>query len=689
MKKIIGAVIVITLTILFCTGCEVSNTELANSLDGNMTRLVYSIGYLDSVSTSDIQDLVTNTSYFTQSTYNANGATSNLSGANALRNSNYRTSTFANNLSNGYANYVSDDVRTYSNTAINNFTNCSNCNTPLTIEPAIGEHQSSTATNTGNATTSELGGLCGNCKNIETSVDTISDATNINDINVDTSVSTTNTLTNYVDMSLLESSSADLNEILLEISQKRGIIMLYCTDLRSGHTELSVDDKNAISEYITIIKETTNYLNNNSNSLTAHINNIKNIAYTEGAQELINAKLIRANEVLKTRYAKLDTCTDSLDAIISILQRNIGIDYSSTYLNNSSYTYKTNTNDLSNSNIINNSTTTTKKTEQNSNGIITTESIQANNANTNNTYNQNMFNTKNDYNKQHNINSNQNSSSNATTPLAKNNEPQNTIINYNYSGSDNDSYNVNSNPNSLNNRSSTLTTEPTNNVIDQSLANIPTINTQTPNCQPIYTSNNIGLSATDIQGGDLNTTNTVNNLSNVNTTSLNPRGIGIQTESNSPLTGIPYDSTSVNVPKPGTLISAIGVNADIKNNNPVKTEELTKDNELKLVDTKSEKSEFQTKSNNIGNNFNNKTETIQSQENAAEPILPSISKKENIQSHPLIENVQQDSSPGSDPQITKNNKRPLVIKELGFKNLIEPIYSEESTFKLLPFQPNL
>ena len=91
-----------------------------------------------------------------------------------------------------------------------------------------------------------------------------------------------------------------------------------------------------------------------------------------------------------------------------------------------------------------------------------------------------------------------------------------------------------------------------------------------------------GVSGLTVSQSGLNAT--AHNLSNVNTTSLNPRGIGIQTESNSPLTGIPYDSTSVNVPKPGTLISAIGVNADIKNHNPVKTEELTKDNELKIVD---------------------------------------------------------------------------------------------------------
>ena len=67
MKKFIGIAIVIALTILLCTGCEVSNTEIANSLDGNMTRLVYSIGYLDSVTEEELNELIQNSSYFQNS----------------------------------------------------------------------------------------------------------------------------------------------------------------------------------------------------------------------------------------------------------------------------------------------------------------------------------------------------------------------------------------------------------------------------------------------------------------------------------------------------------------------------------------------------------------------------------------------------------------------------------------------
>ena len=645
MKKIIGAIIVITFTILFCTGCEISNTELANSLDGNMTRLVYSVGYLDSVSTTEIQDLTTNTSYFASSSLN-NGTTN--SGIGNYRNSNYRTNVYSNGLNGGYANYVDQDNVNYANdTTVTENGYCAYCKNPLNYTSSsltnstaqstsnTGINSQTSVMNGGNATATELGGLCDNCKNIASTNENILTTTSSNSANVLSDSEAVNSPTNYVDISLLESSSSDLNDILLSISQKRGIIMLYCTDLRSGKVELSADDKSAISEYITIIKETINYLNNNSTSLTAHMNNIKNVAYTEGAQELINAKLIRVNEVLKTRYAKLDTCIDSLDAIISILQRNVGVDYSASFLNSSSY--------LMNNNSINETTNPINLGNSNNSETITNSTTgTTTNLSSTNEYTTNTLPPQNT--------STTTYSSPQNVPYASENNAgntDNTIVNYNYAGSNSESYNQECNP----------------------------------NCQERIQNNQVSSNASNL--------NNLNNLENAGSTRLinnianeNPRGIGIQHETSSPLSTSGYDSTSVSTPKPGALISSIGIKNETAqtSSTPIIADDLSKDNELKLVDNKRNDS---INNKNTENNENIGNETTKQFVTESENILQALpltdnTNKENNIKNPIIEN--------EEPTFTKE---PFVVKELGRKTLtIQPIYSEDTTIKLLPFLPN-
>ncbi|MBP3630537.1 MAG: hypothetical protein J6J23_03500, partial [Clostridia bacterium] len=566
MKKIIGALVVITLTILFCTGCEVSNTELANSLDGNMTRLVYSVGYLDSVSTTDIQDLTMNTSYFAGSSYNLNNAS--YSGINAYRNANYRSNVYNSNLSNNHT-YTSAENNLTASTD-----RCVNCDASITD---VVSTTTNSASSSGNAKNTKLGGLCKNCQGLNTS--TAQDLTNASDVITSEDVINENTSSTsyFVDISLIETSASDLNNILLSISQKRGIIMLYCTDLRSGNIELSSDDKSAISEYITIIKETINYLNNNSTALSAHINNIKNVAYTEGAQELINAKLIRANEVLKTRYAKLDTCIDSLDAIISILQRNVGIDYSSSYLNNNTYTNTTLTN--TNSNIINEPTT------QNLNNSVTNNSTTTppTDKNTQSTNDANFYSNLNDNIPSNNKQSQTSQPAENNTPIINpnnnnSNKTDNTIVNYNYAGSTNTNYNDGQTPNvSLNTNQSSpvVPAEQASNLEASTNCAIDS------NCNAFTSEQKIDNSADVLSGLG---------VSNLNKTS-NPKGIGVQPLDSSPITGITYNSTSVNVPKPGTLISSIGLKNESNSNSikPINTENYSHNNGLKLVDNKNDK----------------------------------------------------------------------------------------------------
>lgn len=509
MKKYIIILVTLLIPTFFCSGCVATDTEIANSLDGNMTRLVYSVGYLDSISQTEMADLIQNTSYFggVETLQNSN------LGLSGLKENNFRTSVFSNpltsinssinrnfespntanfsssnfngencssynqygstgiygnntnesaNVLTGLANSSGDGLINNSNTncnfcencnyrnknltgntlsSNNNFAgatnmyggnlaggsntyncyngagtcntyncnnlegecnayNCNTCaggcntkvypngnfntngenlngnNTPCenygiaTLPLVDDEYPIANNVNTGNASANALGGLYetngatsinGTQTGLNTSfngqenINTLDGVGNLNSATTETITDENNQtsgLSGVVDTSLLLSSASDLNEILMLISQKRGIIMLYCTDLRAGKGTLTADSKEAITEYIAIIKETTNYLNTYSNTLTTYMNNIKTIAYTENAQELINAKLIRTNEILKTRYAKLDTCIDSLDAIISILQRSIGMDYAS------NYTLQTETQNvaLNNGSALNNST---------------------------------------------------------------------------------------------------------------------------------------------------------------------------------------------------------------------------------------------------------------------------------------------------------------------------------------------
>lgn len=367
MKKFV-CVLLLVATCLVFTACEVSNVELANSLEGNLTRLVYSVGYLDSIQQSELESLVTGSSfgYFGGSSFAGGSATNgNLNGASLTGLSTSANYTRGNG---GYSAYKNGGFRSNIYNSESTQTNLGASGTSVNmgnmgagVSGSLGEM----GANTGNAEASVLGGLgetnvgagTGNTTLTESGASGLvsengalnggvageNGALNggVNDLSngngtaslgaiANVTNGTTASASSYVDMSLLESSEADLNAILVSVSEKRGIIMLYCTDLRAGTLSLSANDKLAITEYIAIIKETTSYLSSSSGLLTNHYNNIVEASSVENNQQLVNAKLIRATEVLKTRYAKLDSCLDALNAIIGVLRSYVGADYAGT-----------------------------------------------------------------------------------------------------------------------------------------------------------------------------------------------------------------------------------------------------------------------------------------------------------------------------------------------------------------------
>lgn len=367
MKKFV-CVLLLVATCLVFTACEVSNVELANSLEGNLTRLVYSVGYLDSIQQSELESLVTGSSfgYFGGSSFAGGSATNgNLNGASLTGLSTSANYTRGNG---GYSAYKNGGFRSNIYNSESTQTNLGASGTSVNmgnmgagVSGSLGEM----GANTGNAEASVLGGLgetnvgagTGNTTLTESGASGLASENGalnggiagengalnggVNDLSngngtaslgaiANVTNGTTASASSYVDMSLLESSEADLNAILVSVSEKRGIIMLYCTDLRAGTLSLSANDKLAITEYIAIIKETTSYLSSSSGLLTNHYNNIVEASSVENNQQLVNAKLIRATEVLKTRYAKLDSCLDALNAIIGVLRSYVGADYAGT-----------------------------------------------------------------------------------------------------------------------------------------------------------------------------------------------------------------------------------------------------------------------------------------------------------------------------------------------------------------------
>ena len=154
MKKFISAIICAIIPLLLCTGCEASNAEIANSLDGNMTRLVYSIGYLDSVSVGEMNDLMQNSAYFNNTSNSTNSAMANYA------TNGFRSSTFYNSVNQNLNGGIEEPTKTSISTE-SNLTDNTLCGTNSAV---------SGSTNTGNATTSTLGGLCNDsCSNYGTS----------------------------------------------------------------------------------------------------------------------------------------------------------------------------------------------------------------------------------------------------------------------------------------------------------------------------------------------------------------------------------------------------------------------------------------------------------------------------------------------------------------------------------------
>lgn len=721
MKKVITVFTVGILSIfsvIFCTGCEVSNVNLANSLENNLTKLVYTVGYLDSINTEELSSVVNNSNYFTNSSlYNGNINNNDIAYSNLSNNS------YANSTATNYNNSFNSNVAN-TNGLVNGTINDNALNESCGV-----------ATNTGDATATVLGGLNnsnvtgslgGGINSTDTTNLTGIDGTNTtaiadnfgtlgNDYNNNTAInnqtgilnntSTSNNIVNseinntirQVNMSLIESSSADLNNLLVPIGQKRSVIMLYCTDLRAGTIVLTSPDKNAINEYIIMIKEINNYLDNTSGVLTGYLENLKTISLTENAQEYINAKLIRATDLLKTRYAKLETIIESLDSIIAIFNSYGYTNYNELYYQSSLLNNTINSNDINNainetsySNDINNVTTPLKTptvnvtdasynndTYGNYSNAYPMNNFQPNNTNMpnlNNYYNPNLIcpYCRNVLNNSCNCGCGCNCNENGCS--------------CNYNGNYND-YSGNytnylSGGNLQNNYSN-----PINNIysiIDN--AN----NGMLPN--DYCGSNNSFNNLSNNIGNNLNINNGygLNNLSN-SYTNPNMNSTALLPENNynnnyNAISGIPSESPSVNNLNTGSLISSVSVKDEDNSSSfiSVSATGLPTNSDAVTTNKEANKNSIPKENDTSINLINTDSSIIKEIETTIDTSPQNQTEspiKINTPSFEPIENLQPKANSES---IKDNQKNSSMIKELG-TIIIDPIKIQNDQLKQLPY----
>lgn len=120
----------------------------------------------------------------------------------------------------------------------------------------------------------------------------------------------------------LTDSSNEVQSKINQLINKRSNILIYINDLYNSNIKLSQEDANAIIAYMNIIKECTSYLNSNKGIVDNQLSQANDLVSENNNSPLISAYLIRTNEAIETRLAKLDSASYAIDSILMILQTN-------------------------------------------------------------------------------------------------------------------------------------------------------------------------------------------------------------------------------------------------------------------------------------------------------------------------------------------------------------------------------
>ncbi len=347
MKKIIRFTMLslLSLSLIIFTGCNSADKTLAKNLDNTVTNLVYSITNLDFADTADLNLLSTNTN-------KTNNITDNKENENITENQISNNSKNANccencNNSDSLSQFQANNQNYNMNENMSGYPgfNKEFCDKPI----------SKAKYNTycyGNSNTNSV---------VSNQTNTADNMQEKNETKVLVSFSTEQ----------ISENNQTLQSLISKLINKRSNLLLYINDLYKGNVTIASTNKNAVNAYMNILKDNTSYFNQHRGLVTNQIDQAKELYNSDNSSSLINAYIIRTNEAIATRIAKLESSISAMDSILDIMKGSQNSNSKSYILNNY------NQNVTRNNNV---------KTQDNINKPINTETTnQINNENLNNT----------------------------------------------------------------------------------------------------------------------------------------------------------------------------------------------------------------------------------------------------------------------------------------------------------------
>ena len=345
MKKIIRLTILslLSLSLIIFTGCNSADKTLAKNLDNTVTNLVYSITNLDFADTADLNLLSTNTNITDNVKNNNENITENQISNNSKNANCCENCKNSSSLSQFQANNENYNMN-------NNMSGYPGFNKEFCDKPI-----SKAKYNTycyGNSNTHSV---------VSNQTNTADNMQEKNETKVLVSFSTEQ----------ISENNQTLQSLISKLINKRSNLLLYINDLYKGNVTIASTNKNAVNAYMNILKDNTSYFNQHRGLVTNQIDQAKELYNSDNSSSLINAYIIRTNEAIATRIAKLESSISAMDSILDIMKGSQNSNSKSYILNNY------NQNVTRNNNV---------KTQDNINKPINTETTnQINNENLNDT----------------------------------------------------------------------------------------------------------------------------------------------------------------------------------------------------------------------------------------------------------------------------------------------------------------
>ena len=343
MKKIIRFTMLslLSLSLIIFTGCNSADKTLAKNLDNTVTNLVYSITNLDFADTADLNLLSTNTN-------KTNNVTDNKENENITENQISNNSKNANCCEdcNNSGSLSQFQVKNQNYNMNENMSGYPGFNKEFCDKP-ISKAKYNTYCYGNNKTNSVVSNQTNTADNMQEKNET-------------------KALVSFSTEQISENNQT-LQSLISKLINKRSNLLLYINDLYKGNITVASTNKNAVNAYMNILKDNTSYFNQHRGLVTNQIDQAKELYNSDNSSSLINAYIIRTNEAIATRIAKLESSISAMDSILDIMKGSQNSNSKSYILNNY------------NQNVIRNNNV---KTQDNINKPINTETTnQINNEN--------------------------------------------------------------------------------------------------------------------------------------------------------------------------------------------------------------------------------------------------------------------------------------------------------------------